>query len=982
MTMHSHHKCKKSSDKPERKTVKSLKVCRDALIKGNLEVLGNSTFRDNVQMDKNLNVNGDTTLKNVTSTGQATLNNLTVNGQSTLNNVTVNGEAEFDGEVTFNNDATFNNVHIKESLEVDGPIIPYSKQTVTVGIDFPTIQSVFDSFKGKNIGEMTVIIPPGTYTEYLNLEGFSAQVPAYIRDVQQGDLLTSVGYKGLQILGDNRAYGPGKSYVNNYENASDSRRNQNYVITTSSPASGPYNARLAANFGGIGGVGPVGIEIANPLNGCGPLVGFTPGNIALMQRGGCGFATKVKNAQLAGASAAIIYNTVPGIVSMIGTDTSITIPAYSISQADGITLNNLITSNPGIQITVTAVGGAYSPPLGTNYGKVNLVKPTFTGDVNGTVLTVTNFPVGTAPIAVGQVISGTGIVDGTSIVSFGTGTGGLGTYNLSDPQAAAAGVNITVTNVVVVTIVNTPLADDNINGPPVLEQPKFDSVTSNGFINIVPGDRIALADSDILNSNYATSLHTITAVNGNIIQFDPPADPSLGGVDLSGNGSNLTFLPNVEITPPVDPNNINNAVVTISQVSLGINGIWINQNPDQPVAKIRTAINISDSDVGFSNVAITDFVSTTSATALNVIASKLNIFDTWRDSSSNRYLSIIGWNQGLFSSQSDIGTGNLFIAHLFGGGGNTLSAGTNVYLSNLQFFGSSALYQPGLAGGFNIGSDGTSVGNSLTVNKLFDIADIVGPGISVFGSEVYAANPSVRIERCYYINGGYDIYQGGIYLGASSQFTIDQGVFYTDGTYATQPTMTSIVRDCFKVIPPFPLSTLLNVGIYVNDDAKFVALGNMQFDNNDYNYITAKTGKYSTPYNALASGAQNIGLSSSDNTLNDIFQHSSSSLYLNNAFMMQSLTATPTNLTLGPADVYTGVANVNDRNKLYIGKTYTLFALTNTVHTLTLDSAQFIPNSGLGTVATFNGQAGSSITFKVLNDTSVLVVSSNGVSIN
>jgi hypothetical protein len=911
--------------------------------------------------------------------------NLTVNTQTTLNNLQVNGTSNFVGDVTFQNidvngNAEFENVVIRGSLEVDGPIIPYGKNVITVGVDFPTIQAVFDSFKGKNIGDMTVIIPPGTYTEYLNLEGFTAQLPTYLRDVRQGDVLVSDVFKGLQILGDNRAYGPGKSYVNNYENASESGRNLNYVITTTSPVSGPYNALLATNFGGIGGVGPVGIQIANPLRACGPLVGFTPGNIALIERGTCGFANKVLNAQLAGASAAIIYNTVPGIQPMGGTDNSITIPAYAISQTDGIALTNLITSNPGIQITVTAVGGAYSPPFGTNYGKINLVKPTFTGDVNGTILTVTNFPVGTAPIAVGQVISGTGIVPGTTIVSFGTGTGGLGTYNLSDPQAAAVGVNVTVTNVVVVTIVNTPLADDNINAPPVIEQPKFDAVTSDGFINIVPGDKIALADSDVMNSNYVTSLHTLTAVNGNILQFTPPADPSLGGVDLSGNGANLTFLPNVEITPPVDPNNINNAVVTINQVSVGINGIWVNQNPAQPNAKIRSAINISDSDVGLCNVTVTDFVDTTTSTAINILASKINIFDAWRDSSSNRHLSIVGWASGIFALQSDIGGGDLFVARLFGSVGNTLSGGSNMYLNNLQFFGSSALYQAGLAGGFQVGGygDGASIQNSLTINKLFDIADIVGPGISVFGSEVYAANPSVRIERCYYIAGGYDIYLGGIYLGPSAQFTIDQGVFYTDGTYVTQPTMTSRITDCFDMFPGF---TLPNVGVLVHENANFTALGNMEFENNDYNYLTLKTGKYSTPYNLLPSGTQNLAAWDSNNTFNDIFEHATSSLELDPSFELQSLGAAPVNLNLAPAAKYSGLADVNTRADYYNGKTYTLFALTNTVHTLTLVGATFVSSTGPGTVATFNGVAGASLTFRVLSPTQVLVLAVNGVTI-
>ena len=47
-------------------------------------------------------------------------------------------------------------------------------------------------------------------------------------------------------------------------------------------------------------------------DGCEPLVGFTPGNIALIDRGACAFVLKSLNAEAAGASAVIIANNVGG----------------------------------------------------------------------------------------------------------------------------------------------------------------------------------------------------------------------------------------------------------------------------------------------------------------------------------------------------------------------------------------------------------------------------------------------------------------------------------------------------------------------------------------------------------------------------------------------------------------------------------------------------------------------------------------------
>jgi hypothetical protein len=60
------------------------------------------------------------------------------------------------------------------------------------------------------------------------------------------------------------------------------------------------------------------------------------GNIALINRGTCGFAVKVKNAQNAGAVGVIIANNVAGAPppGMGGTDPTITIPAALITQAD------------------------------------------------------------------------------------------------------------------------------------------------------------------------------------------------------------------------------------------------------------------------------------------------------------------------------------------------------------------------------------------------------------------------------------------------------------------------------------------------------------------------------------------------------------------------------------------------------------------------------------------------------------------------
>ncbi len=77
---------------------------------------------------------------------------------------------------------------------------------------------------------------------------------------------------------------------------------------------------------------------ADPTLGCEPLVGFTAGNIALMDRGTCAFVTKAENAQAAGASAMVLANNNGGAPFSMTGGTSATIPSVMIGQADGATI--------------------------------------------------------------------------------------------------------------------------------------------------------------------------------------------------------------------------------------------------------------------------------------------------------------------------------------------------------------------------------------------------------------------------------------------------------------------------------------------------------------------------------------------------------------------------------------------------------------------------------------------------------------------
>jgi len=80
------------------------------------------------------------------------------------------------------------------------------------------------------------------------------------------------------------------------------------------------------------------------LNGCsGFPAGYFTNAIALVQRGNCGFETKVSNAATAGALAVVVYNNIGGPPTQMSSLTGI-IPAFMLSLADGEALHTYLTS--------------------------------------------------------------------------------------------------------------------------------------------------------------------------------------------------------------------------------------------------------------------------------------------------------------------------------------------------------------------------------------------------------------------------------------------------------------------------------------------------------------------------------------------------------------------------------------------------------------------------------------------------------------
>jgi subtilisin family serine protease len=150
--------------------------------------------------------------------------------------------------------------------------------------------------------------------------------------VDRNDQLASFSNTGAQL----DLVAPGVDNLSSFPK--DQGRDASALIGTTSYSAFPLEFAPATSSRGAGGT-LVNCGLATAPTDCG---GASKGFIALIQRGSVSFATKVHNARVAGAKAAIIYNNAangPGNFNgTLGTTTdsgSAWIPAISLSQTDG-----------------------------------------------------------------------------------------------------------------------------------------------------------------------------------------------------------------------------------------------------------------------------------------------------------------------------------------------------------------------------------------------------------------------------------------------------------------------------------------------------------------------------------------------------------------------------------------------------------------------------------------------------------------------
>lgn len=97
------------------------------------------------------------------------------------------------------------------------------------------------------------------------------------------------------------------------------------------------------------------LSVTSPADGCTAISTTLTGLIAVIDRGTCAFVVKVKNAQLKGAIGVIVVNNAgDSVMSMGGTDGTITIPSVFVGQTDGASIKAAAGTSSTIRLTTPA----------------------------------------------------------------------------------------------------------------------------------------------------------------------------------------------------------------------------------------------------------------------------------------------------------------------------------------------------------------------------------------------------------------------------------------------------------------------------------------------------------------------------------------------------------------------------------------------------------------------------------------------------
>jgi len=161
---------------------------------------------------------------------------------------------------------------------------------------------------------------------------------------------------------------------------------------------------------------------------------------------------------------------------------------------------------------------------------------TFTGSISSTTLTVTSVLSGT--IAVGQAIFGEDVQQNTVITALGTGTGGVGTYTVSDSQTVTSTtINSTAAPAIVTASISgtTMTVTAVTSGTLKIGQTIEGSGVTDGTIITAFGTGSGGAGTYTVSASQTVSSTTIYALNWTVLPANDGAFEGGGTVDITDN---------------------------------------------------------------------------------------------------------------------------------------------------------------------------------------------------------------------------------------------------------------------------------------------------------------------------------------------------------------------------------------------------------------------------------------------------------------
>jgi RHS repeat-associated protein len=154
----------------------------------------------------------------------------------------------------------------------------------------------------------------------------------------------------------------------------------------------------------------------------------TVSSTSLLATGGSLTVTGVTSGGLAVGQAVTGTGVSPGtLITSLGYGTTGT-GTYTVNLPQTVSSSTL-TTVPDAPANAGIVVGSIAPSVASFTGSISPTSAVVTGSISGTTLTVT--AVTSGALAEGQALTGTGVPPGTMIIALGTGTGGTGTYTLN-----------------------------------------------------------------------------------------------------------------------------------------------------------------------------------------------------------------------------------------------------------------------------------------------------------------------------------------------------------------------------------------------------------------------------------------------------------------------------------------------------------------------------------------------------------------------